>query len=570
MRGDFVIGFNCGNGADTGYRRYGGSLVTFADDNLLNATNGIVLGLRGTGTTKLKIDIVDSGNRKVTIQISGLTSTNQNYKITAAMLTSAGVPNYDMTKIKWIAIVVDDQTAGSTVTVGNIDISTAGLFYSPLATVVTDPVTGFGIYQPVAGELEPCNTIGQNPCTTGTMNTVTSFVQSTTTGLAIGFNLGNGADTGYRRYGGSLVTFADDNLLNATNGIVLGLRGTGTTKLKIDIVDSGNRKVTIQISGLTSTNQNYKITAAMLTSAGVPNYDMTKIKWIAIVVDDQTAGSTTATGTINVTTAGLFYSPLATVVTDPVTGFGIYQPVAGELEPCNTIGQNPCTTGTMNTVTSFVQSTTTGLAIGFNLGNGADTGYRRYGGSLVTFADDNLLNATNGIVLGLRGTGTTKLKIDIVDSGNRKVTIQISGLTSTNQNYKITAAMLTSAGVPNYDMTKIKGIAIVVDDQTAGSTTATGTINVTTAGLFYSPLATVVTDPVTGFGIYEAVAGELEPCNTIGQNPCTTGTMNTVTSFVQSTTTGLAIGFNLGNGADTGYRRYGGSLVTFADDNLLN
>src|SRR6185503_18271413 len=120
-----------------------------------------------------------------------------------------------------------------------------GLYFTPDAVVTTDAVSDFTAKQPVAGELEPCATAGQNPCTSGTLNTVTSFSQPTKDAFNFAYNLGNGSDTGFRRFGGALINFDPTKTYNAqTNAIVLGLKSSNSS-LNIDVTDINGKTVTI-------------------------------------------------------------------------------------------------------------------------------------------------------------------------------------------------------------------------------------------------------------------------------------------------------------------------------------
>jgi len=567
-----LFNYDLGNGANSGFRRFAGGTLNF-DTSLLDTTPPVVLGLKGTGTSKLKLDFVDDTGDRVTVQVGGVSSSFQNFKVTKAMLDSAGVPGFDATKIKAIAVVVDNVAAGSNTATGSVEINTQGLMFMPVAPTTANPVTNFSADRPVANELEPCSVVGQDPCTSGTLNTVTTFNQDSNAHFLLNFNLSNGSDTGGRRFAGATIDFQAERI-DTTPGIVLGLKGTGTTggQLKLEFIDTNNRKVIVKVQNLTGSFQNFIITKALLDSAGVPSYDATQIRIISVVVDNTTTGSTTAVGTIEVNTSGLAFIPPAEETLDPLTNFSVEQPIAGELEPCATAGQDPCISGTLNTITQFEQDSTGHFFFDFDLANGNDTGFRRFGGALIGFDSSSFDTTGNPIVLGLKGTGTTggKLKLDIVDINNKKVTIRVENLTNAFKNYKITKALLDSVGISGFDSTKIAAIAVVVDDNTTGSGIATGTIEVNTLGLKFTPQAEETVDPVTNFTSKQPTAGELEPCATAGQDPCTSGTLNTISLFNHDSKDHFLFDFNLGNGSDIGFRRFGGAIIGFDAADLFD
>ena len=177
--------------------------------------------------------------------------------------------------------------------------------------------------------------VGQSPCV-ATLNTVTAFNQTSKDAFNFSYNLGNGSATGFRLWASGALNFDSTHYLSvdSTNGFVLGLASGSTTKAKISFVDASGKEVAVLISGLTSTTQNFLITRTLLASAGVTGFDVTKIANVIVTVDDTLTGSPTATGTINVTTSNIHFSPTATVTASAVTDLGTLQPVAGEMEPC--------------------------------------------------------------------------------------------------------------------------------------------------------------------------------------------------------------------------------------------
>ncbi len=555
-----LVDFDLSQGADDN-RRFGGALLNF-ENNPLDTTNGVVLGFKATGTSKLFLDFVDVNDKKVTVAVTNLSaSVTRNYSINKALLDLVNVPGFDGTRIKAIAIVINDQATGSPLSVGSFELFTSGLHYEPIAPVTTGPATDVTTLRPSAGELEPCAVIGQDPCQS-TLNTVTSFSVPNDDTIALNFNLGNGSDAGFRRFGGALLNFENNNL-NADSGFKLGLTATGTSEIKLDFVDVNDRKVTVRVQGLSSTLRYYLFNKSLFELAGVPGFDGTRIKAVAIVVNDQVTAPTAA-GSIGILTNGLKVDPVAPQTGSAVTDFRDFgvQPSVGELEPCAVIGQDPCQ-GTLNTVTSFNQADHTQVAFNYNLGNGSDSGFRRFGGSLINFGDDALNLSSADLILGFKVSGTATINVEFVDGNDNKVTTRVTGLSAAAfQHYRFSAALLNSAGIAGFNVANIKAIAIVVNDNVAGSTTASGTVEMRTAGLAYIPVAQTTIASVTDLASFRPSAGELEPCAVINQTPCQ-GTLNTITSFSQPDRNTINMNFNLGNGSDTGFRRFGGTLFNF-------
>ena len=205
---------------------------------------------------------------------------------------------------------------------------------------------------------------------------------------------------------------------------------------------------------------------------------------MSLVIDDVMAGSKTATGLLLFVLTGLHFEPIAINTVDPVTDFSSKQPEASELEPCSVAGQDPCTSGSLNTVTSFNQDSPDHFGFDYNLGNGSSAG--RFAGSLIDFGNSTW-NSTTAIVFGMRATGTTKALMDAIDINGKKVTVQIPNITFNYQNYKITKALLDSAGIPGFDATRIQFFAIVINDTVTGSPTSFGTMEINTRGFSFGP-----------------------------------------------------------------------------------
>ncbi|MBI4368071.1 MAG: hypothetical protein HY588_01615, partial [Candidatus Omnitrophica bacterium] len=303
----------------------------------------------------------------------------------------------------------------------------------------------------------------------------------------------------FRRFGGSLIHFGD-NPLDASGGVVLGLKATGTAKLKLEFEDINKKKVTVLAEGLTNNFQNYKVTAQLLALAEVSGFDITQIKVIAIVVDDTVSGSKLAQGTVEVNTRGLRLG----LEVSPETG--AYNASLNTPLP-NNPGASEIEPGGHNTVTASSQPDADTFVINYNLANGIDDDFSKWGGIFINWG----LNTTKlfdlsslpdeTLVLGLSATGTNRVKVEFIvgedsnpadgkldtDANNflvheKKVTVIVNGVTGNLQNFKFSRALLEQAGVTGFDPSRIAAMAIVVDDTLSGSKTAIGNLTLNVPG----------------------------------------------------------------------------------------
>ncbi|MBI4395226.1 MAG: hypothetical protein HY583_03405, partial [Candidatus Omnitrophica bacterium] len=307
----------------------------------------------------------------------------------------------------------------------------------------------------------------------------------------------------------------------ASSNICVSASAEPCLKLEFEDIRGQRVKAEFKIRGISTTEKHITISKSFLLSY-YPDFRLDQVRFINFVYDRERTSSATRTGYLDVTTGGLHYEPPASTTTNAVTNFGTKQPGAGSLEPCATNNQNPCTTGTLDTVTNFTQDTKDHFTFNFNLANGSSglDDFRRFGGAMINFgkkADETPESwdvAANPIILGLRGAGTTdgKLKLDFIDIYENKVTVRIDGLTSSFQNYLIDADLLNSAEVTGFDVRKINVVALVVDDNTTGSKTAQGTIEVNAQDLYFIPeVSAQAQGSVTNLEAFEFSAGELDP-----------------------------------------------------------
>ncbi len=549
---------------------FGGSISAFdnfgtvAKETVNLAGQTVILGLRfaETGATGgIFLQLEDNTGRRARVLLTGIDTTERFYTVNANLLTDL----VDLTNITALVLLIESARVADKVS--TLEVRFGNHPFIPLASVTANPVSDFTTQGPSAGELEPCGQ-NQNPCLvgSGTLNTVTGFNQDSPNHFTLQYNLSNGASGpgDFRRFAGALIDFGSDftRHFNASSGIVLGLASPSTAKVRIEVIDRNGQKAIIRVEGLTAAIQRFEMTQAMLQSQGL---DAVRIRTIVIVVDEQVTGSATAQGTIEVETRGLAFVPALEITANPVSNFSNQRPAASELEPCANLNQSPCG-GTLNTITSFMQDTADHFSLAFNLGNGSDTqssglvnDFRRFGGATIHFGTvaANQYDATNGIVLGLRATGTSKLKIEVLDDQNRKAVLRAEGVTNVFQNYLITRSALDYYGL---NAARIQSIVIVIDDQHAGSRTATGTVEVNTQGLKF--MAAIPPDPTRTAADVSMLAGirQLSSFNSTAPNPAGTASLAQISNTRFNLTYDLTVD-NSFVGSVTGFDDPGSTAV---------
>jgi|GEM_PF-5628933 len=388
-----------------------------------NVGNSVTLALNGTAGKEIKVEFLNTAGVRKLFKVT-LSGAQQNYTFD---LTGFAQP---MAAISFVS-----EQIGAT----NYTVETKGLRYYPAAVITASSVTNFSGQQPSVHELEPFAS-----------NTVTSFVQDSASHIAINYNLANGV---YGRWAAGVIQF-DVAPYNATNGIILGMRASGTSALKIEVLDSNGRKSIVRALGVTGSYQNYQITSAMLLAgAQVAGFDRTQISGIVIVVDDQMAGSATAMGTIDVNTQGLQY----TTVLSP-----------SSLAPAD-ITPLPGTSWVDYVAPAGNPTRVTAIARGMQLNYDTRIGGWGGGGFIYDQAgtpaiETQNLDSLTELRFGIQG-GVDQAKVEFVDDQDRKVSLKLLQINAMLENvYVIPTALIRSLG---FDLTKTKVIYFIVEKPNA-------------------------------------------------------------------------------------------------------
>lgn len=157
---------------------------------------------------------------------------------------------------------------------------------------------------------------------------------------------------------------------------------------------------------------------------------------------------------------------------DEVTDFTALQPLLYRLHPAN-----------VYSLTALDQSSSNEFEFCFNLANGSPAAKTDWAGSMLSFGGSSFDASANGIVFGLSAAGTTEVKLEVTDTGDRKAIVVLSGLCQQEHNYKVTASELVDAGGEGFDAAHVKSIALVVDGTVAGWSRASGKVHIGTKGI---------------------------------------------------------------------------------------
>lgn len=532
------------------FDNFGTEAIETAD---LSQLDEITFGLASNNTCGasricLKIEFVDANGRKAVFGIRNISTMEQFFTIPKAFFTKY-FPKFRLDQVRFVNFIYDRSLTKSGTRQGYLEVTTGGLYFEPPILPDTGPVTDLVAYRPSANEMEP---LGRD--------TVTDFVQTSTDQFYFDYNLANGQDADFSRWAGAILSFLDHPYDLTAQDLVFALSAAGTSRIKI-VVSSGiganEKKVVLIAENVTGTPQFYRITSALLASAEIEGFDPTNITFISFVVDDVNANSLTASGRVTVDTRNIYYPPALVPDVGPVTDLTPELPVVTAIEPNG-----------RDTVTSFTQASSDQFSFDINLANGEDADFSRWGGALMSFFTNPFDLTQEDLVFGIRSTiPGGKMKFELISgtgANERKVTLIADNLTSSAQFFRITRALVESAGVQGFDPSDIRFVSFIVDAQTAGSPTAQGTVTIDTQGLFFvpslAPNPALTASNISNLpGIFSLSAFDSNPPNPEG----------TVTSN-QISTTRFNVTYDLPNedsfgGSITSFDNFGTPGVEFQD-----
>ncbi len=397
----------------------------------------------------MKVEFKDAKGRVGAFVLKELGTTYVNRAVDISWIQGLN-RDLDMTQIKEINFIFENSWGAPKV--AKIDIKLGGLYFEPQVSpggAVAPTDFGSLNLSPSVAEMEPA-----------THNTVTLFNQLSSSQYVFNYNLTNGTSSDYSRWAGSLISFANGAFDLEASDLVLGVSATGTSQLKLELISgsgSDEKRVVLILKNLTGNTQFYRITEAIVKSAGQTGLDLTAIRRVAIVIDDPDA----TTGKVTVTTKNLFYQPVITATT---TSALTILPVGSSIIDMEPKGYN--------TVTGFTQTSSSVASFTYDLANG--TGDNRWAGALISLGSGFNL-AANDLVISGSDAGSSYYKVVLEDAEGDKVTVRVN----VDGRVSLTQSMVDSVGNASFNATDVRYVSIVVDDPSA----TTGTLEITTGGL---------------------------------------------------------------------------------------
>ena len=404
----------------------------------------------GSSSTCLQVEFEDIFGTKVRFRLRGISSTSVRHFSFARSTFQSQFPNFRLDQVRFINFVYDRTLTKASTRTGFLDLTTGGLFFEPHVVPGSGPVTDLTAFQPVGNAMEPAG-----------HDTVTRFEQASATQFLFDFNLANGADNDFSRWGGAIVSLSPPFNLQAQD-LVLNLQATGTTAMKIELVSGtgvNEKKVTLIADNLTPGPQFYRITKALVDLAGIQGFDPTDIRFLIFVVDDVRAGSKTAQGRVTVNTLGLVgvtllpANPALAITPLPLVNPGIF------------------TSGATSTVTPNVLSQT--FMSPTYTGQNADS----FGGVVYKYQNPINLNTLfpQGIVFQLDSPTLTSVGLEIKTAqGVWKA--RIEDLKNFGQKYLVSLAQISGI-----DLTQVTEILFVFSSQ------GTHTLNIDWGNYLFTP-----------------------------------------------------------------------------------
>ena len=407
-----------------GKKRWAGALIIFSNPFDLTAQD-LVIEATDKKSKYYKLVLENENNTKVTVRVE----VDGRIKVTDEIVRTAGVKNFDPSRIKYVSVVVDDPK----VTVGALQLTTGGLIYTPEITeTTTDPLTDLG-----GAAVGPMGPDGYK----------TAEVTQMGSNLAnLNYNL-SGVPKEVRWAGMLLSLTTPFNL--AAQDLVIEAVDSQSSYYKLVLENEGGIKVTVRVK----VDGRIKVTNALVQTAQVAGFDPTRIKYLSVVVDDP---GVTA-GTLQLTTEGLAHPLEITETTgDPLTNMeGIVSQLV-MLKPA-----------AANTATKLTMVAPWTAKLEYNLAEG--TGEDRWAGmQWVTFPSVFFDLTARDLVVAAVDNQASYYKLELENEGGAKVTIHVR----VNGPIKVTNALVQSAGVPGFDASRIKHIQFIADD-----------LNVTTGAL---------------------------------------------------------------------------------------
>ncbi len=284
---DFSVSYDVGTG-------YAGATILFDDYGTgpiesqdLSGFSGLMFGVSGNAES-IGYEVEDAEGHKVAGSFRHVSGTMRRYTIPSSLLTAGGV---NLTQVRFINFVVDAQKVGAGGTTGSFSIQSFGLGYTmQLTGVASADVTVLPTNAPVCDNLGGANHT-ENWIVTGTTNVLVNY------GVTAG-----GYDGLSIRYDDYVTPEFESGNFSALTSVIFGIEGTPKS-VKVEFTDVSTNTAIAVLNGVT--NAGYRYYSVPLSDVDDIGVDVSRIRFINFVVDQQLAGAANLTGTFSVATGNL-------------------------------------------------------------------------------------------------------------------------------------------------------------------------------------------------------------------------------------------------------------------------
>ena len=410
------------------------------------------------GKPCLKVEFVDSNDRKATVQIQSLNSTFQQVDISKTVLLLSN-PNLDFVHIKQINFVEDSVITNPKI--GFLEMNTGGLDFIPI-------VNGTTYDQSVLTTLPgaPLASASKNDADN---DASLSFSQTSPRDFTFSTTLPDATDF-------SFVTLVFQGF-QSLSSLVLALNIPSAKRLRAEVYDKNGLAADFDLVG-TGVKQNYTLN---LSGDNLPPGFLTgALTQIVLVADPTHVGNSSTT--IVVETKGLDFTPtvngtsfneasLATLTNSPFVTAAGANSVTGQ--PNGIIEATTLSSGEFEMVYDLTPS-----ASSFTFVNVSDGFFDQNG-----VFQGTLTSLPQNFVIAARGHEGSKVRVEITDSARRTADFTLN-LRPIYQNYTLS---LAGDNVPaGFDITQIASI-IFVEDRNLSGASLNDLVKVKVHGLNFSP-----------------------------------------------------------------------------------
>lgn len=416
IRGGIQFGFD--TTPVPGVQHTVGAGMSFSKPYAVNA-NELVIGVSATFTLglskQLVLEIHDADGKKAKFAITNLKIAEQHYAISVEDLVSKGL---DPTRLIQMTLLANEPGMR-----GNATFRIANQTDNIISEESTLSITA------LPGEITVMNQLGKN----GTMEVTPHGVKA---------QFSRDATQGWSAIGLSFDNFGTPSTvetidLSRISNWTFGLRST-IEMIKIEILDQKENKAIFFIQGVAGDSQkNFSIPQTWIKEF-YPFVDLTKIQQILFV-----APVLVPEGPQSLEVD--FGRDLRTVIPALVT-----------THPVTELFKNPSDVSHIslgNSAESSVEATERGVKITFN--TDAQGPLNGFAGGGINFKTAPALSNAQEIVVGVSST-VSRMKLEITDKTGKRVSFQLSGLTTEEQRFSLSIADLVSKGVnPNQIATMI-------------------------------------------------------------------------------------------------------------------